>query len=75
MTNPDSDIDYYRYDEAEEEMSREEAIEELMEEGYSEDEAIRMLGDYDPDEYGDYDHDDDIPEVEDIPDWDDEDSE
>lgn len=42
----------------------EEMVAELMEEGYPEDEARRMVGEYDPTEY--YEHDDDIPEMEDF---------
>jgi hypothetical protein len=41
-------------------------IKELMSEGYSEDEARRMAGDYDPDEFSDIDGDD--WETDDIPD-------
>jgi hypothetical protein len=71
MTYPDNDIDYYDNDQ--DEMSHDEAIEMLMEEGYSEEEAERMIGDhYDPDEYEVYEHDDDIPEMADIVDWADE---
>jgi len=39
------------YDDTTDEMTREEAIAELMAEGYSRDEAIRMIGDYEADEY------------------------
>jgi hypothetical protein len=39
------------YDDATEEITREEAIRELMDEGYSRDEATRMIGDYEADEY------------------------
>jgi uncharacterized protein YoaH (UPF0181 family) len=39
------------YDDATEEITREEAIRELMAEGYSRDEATRMIGDYEADEY------------------------
>jgi hypothetical protein len=39
------------YDDTTDEMTREEAIRELMDEGYSRDEAIRMIGDYEADEY------------------------
>ena len=59
---PDNDIEYY--DDELSDLSREDAIAELMNEGYSEEEAIRMIGDYDPEEY--YEHDDDIPEMEDF---------
>ena len=45
MTNPNS------YDDTTDEITREEAIAELMAEGYTRDEATRMIGDYDPDEY------------------------
>lgn len=62
MTN-----DHYTYDD-DIEMTRMEAIHSLMAEGYSEDEALRMIGEYDPEEY--YEHDDDIPEMEDFPDAD-----
>jgi len=61
------DIDPYydntddQYDNTIEEMTDEEAIEELMAEGYSEAEARRMIGEYDADD--DYtEHDDDIPD-------------
>jgi hypothetical protein len=39
------------YDDTTEDMTREEAIRELMDEGYSRDEATRMIGDYEADEY------------------------
>ena len=64
------DIDPYydnaddQYDNTIEEMTDEEAIEELMSEGYSEAEARRMLGEYDADDYTE--HDDDIPEMSDF---------
>ena len=45
MNNPNA------YDDTTDDMTREEAIAELMEEGYSRDEATRMIGDYDPEEY------------------------
>jgi hypothetical protein len=45
MSNPNA------YDDTTDDMTREEAIAELMEEGYTRDEATRMIGDYDPDEY------------------------
>jgi hypothetical protein len=53
-----------QYDHAIEEMTDEEAIEELMDEGYTEAEARRMIGEYDVDDYTD--HDDDIPEMSDF---------
>ena len=57
--------DYDRYDNTLEDLTDEEAIEELMSEGYSEAEARRMLGEYDADD--DYtEHDDDIPEMSDF---------
>ena len=62
MTNYNDDD--LAYDNSVEELTDEEAIEELMEEGYTEEEARRMLGDYDPDDYTD--HDDDIPEMSDF---------
>ena len=67
MTNYDpNDYDNeLAYDSSVDDLTDEEAIEELMEEGYTEAEARRMLGDYDADDtvYG---HDDDIPEMDDI---------
>jgi hypothetical protein len=39
------------YDDVTEDITREEAIRELMDEGYSRDEATRMIGDYEADEY------------------------
>jgi len=63
------------YDSMIDDLTDEEAIAELMEEGYSEEEARRMLGDYDSDETY-YDHDDDIPDMDDFRDFvDDEDFE
>lgn len=62
MAYPDNDIEYY--DDELSDLSREDAIAELMNEGYSEEEATRMIGDYDPEEY--HEHDDDIPEMEDF---------
>lgn len=62
MTNYNDDD--LAYDNSVDELTDEEAIEELMEEGYTEAEARRMLGDYDPDDYTD--HDDDIPEMSDF---------
>jgi hypothetical protein len=44
-------MDHTPYDDTTDEMTREEAIAELMAEGYSRDEAIRMIGDYDAEEY------------------------
>jgi hypothetical protein len=44
-------MDHTPYDDATEEITREEAIRELMDEGYSRDEATRMIGDYEADEY------------------------
>jgi hypothetical protein len=44
-------MDINPYDDTTDEMTREEAIRELMDEGYSRDEATRMIGDYNPDEY------------------------
>ena len=46
------DNDTHTYDD-EVEMTREEAIKELMGEGYSRDEATRMIGDYEADEWDD----------------------
>jgi uncharacterized protein YoaH (UPF0181 family) len=51
------------YDEADL-FDADEMVDELMAEGYSEEEALRMIGDYDPDEYRE--HDDDIPEMDDF---------
>lgn len=45
----DNDTQYTYDDEVE--MTREEAIKELMIEGYSRDEATRMIGDYEADEW------------------------
>ena len=53
------------YDSSVDDLTDEEAIAELMEEGYSEEEARRMLGEYESDETY-YDHDDDIPDMGDI---------
>lgn len=71
---PEYDTDL-PYDSMIDDLTDEEAIAELMEEGYSEAEARRMLGDYDPD--NDYtEHDDDIPDMDDFRDFvDDEDFE
>ena len=56
--------DYDRYDNSVDDLTDEEAIEELMSEGYTEEEARRMMGEYDADDYTD--HDDDIPEMDDF---------
>lgn len=53
------------YDSMIDDLTDEEAVAELMEEGYSEEEARRMLGEYDSDETY-YDHDDDIPDMDDF---------
>ena len=53
------------YDSMIDDLTDEEAIAELMEEGYSEEEARRMAGDYDADEYYGFDDDSDR----DIPDF------
>lgn len=45
MTNPNA------YDDSIDDLTREEAIAELMAEGYTRDEATRMIGDYNPDEF------------------------
>jgi hypothetical protein len=60
MTN---DTDHIPYDESDL-FDTDEAIAELMQEGYSETEARRMVGEYDPDDYRE--HDDDIPEMDDF---------
>ena len=65
----DIDNDYdntdEQYDSTVEEISDEEAIAELVEEGYTEAEARRMIGEYDADD--DFrEHDDDIPDMEDF---------
>ncbi len=44
-------MDTNPYDDTTDEMTRDEAIAELMAEGYTRDEATRMIGDYDPDKY------------------------
>jgi len=65
MDNNTYDNTDEQYDSTLEEMTDEEAIEELVAEGYSEEEARRMLGIYDSDD--DYtEHDDDIPDMGDI---------
>ena len=70
MNTPyDIDGDYDNNDDPspfiESDITHEQAIEELEAEGYSRDEAERMLGEYDPDEY--YGFDDDIDR--DVPDF------
>lgn len=60
----DYDNDDFAYDSSVDELTDEEAIAELVEEGYTEEEARRMMGDYDHDEY--HEHDDDIPDTADI---------
>jgi len=68
MTNPDNNLDNDNYDgdllPYDSSYDVEEFVAELMEEGYSEEEARRMAGDYDADEYYgiDEDHDRDIPD-------------
>jgi hypothetical protein len=59
--NYDIDLDL-AYDSSIEDLTDEEAIEELVAEGYSEAEARRMLGEYDADDEF-REHDDDIPEM------------
>lgn len=59
MNNPD----HIPYDDSDL-FDTNDAIIDLMSEGYSREEATRMVGEYDPDEY--YEHDDDIPEMEDF---------
>jgi len=72
--NPEYENDI-PYDSMIDDLTDEEAVMELMEEGYSEEEARRMLGDYESDETY-YDHDDDIPDMDDFRDFvDDEDFE
>ena len=56
--------DYDRYDNSVDDLTDEEAIEELMSEGYTEEEARRMMGEYDADDYTE--QDDDIPEMDDF---------
>lgn len=47
-----NDLDPIAYDDDhEDDLTPEEAIEMLMADGYSHDEAVRMVGLYDPDEY------------------------
>lgn len=71
MNNPhDIDNDYdnndHGYDSCLDDVTEEEAIAELVEDGYSEEEAKRMVGLYDSDEdeycYGDDDLDRDVPD-------------
>jgi hypothetical protein len=68
MTNPDNNLDNDNYDgdllPYDSSYDVEEFVAELMEEGYSEEEARRMAGDYDADEYYglDEDNDRDIPD-------------
>jgi hypothetical protein len=59
--NYDNDLDL-AYDSSVDDLTDEEAIEELVAEGYSEAEARRMLGEYDADDEF-REHDDDIPEM------------
>ena len=68
MNNHDIDNDYdndedYAYDPAMDDMTDDEAVTMLIEEGYSEDEAKRMIGLYDDEDYRE--HDDDIPDHDD----------
>lgn len=73
MTNREYNFDFTDHIPYDETFDAEDFIEELMEEGYTQEEAERMAGEYDPDEY--FDQDDDIPEIEDFEDFvDDEDS-
>ncbi len=63
-STPDNSFDNrIPYDEADV-FDVDEMMDELMAEGYSEEEALRMIGDYDPDDYRE--HDDDIPDMEDF---------
>lgn len=69
MNNHDIDNDYdnddFAYDACLDDITEEEAIAELVEEGYTEEEAKRMIGEYDADEefcYGDDDLDRDVPD-------------
>ena len=67
MNDPTNDIDLILpFDDHDlDGMSVSEAIDQLIEEGYTEEEAKRMVGDYDPDDdycYGDDDLDRDIPD-------------
>lgn len=62
----DNDNDEYAYDSCLDDVTEEEAIAELVEDGYSEEEAKRMVGLYESDEdeycYGDDDLDRDVPD-------------
>ena len=68
MTNDydPNDDDNLLYDDTLDEMTDDEAIELLVAEGYSQEEAERMVGLYDPDDddtcYGDDDLDRDVPD-------------
>ena len=63
MNEPTNDNEDFAYDSCLDELTEQEAIAELMEEGYSEEEAKRMIGDYDADEYCyDDDTDRDVPD-------------
>ena len=63
-STPDNSFDNrIPYDEADV-FDVDEMMDELMAEGYTEEEALRMIGDYDPDDYRE--HDDDIPDMEDF---------
>lgn len=62
-SNPDNSYNRIPYDEADL-FDTEEMVAELVGDGYTEEEARRMVGDYDPDDYRE--HDDDIPEMEDF---------
>ena len=63
MNNPD----YIPYDESDL-YDTNDAIVELMNEGYSRDEALRMMGEYDADEYegSEVDLDRDVPDMDDF---------
>lgn len=69
MTNPDNNLDNDNYDgdllPYDSSYDVEEFVAELMEEGYSEEEARRMAGEYDADEYYGFDDDNDR----DVPDF------
>lgn len=70
MTNRDYNFDsndpvMFPYDDT---FDADEFVAELMEEGYTQEEAERMAGEYDPEEY--WEQDDDIPEMEDFEDFD-----
>ena len=68
MTNRDYNFDFSDHIPYDETFDSDEFVAELMEEGYTQEEAERMAGEYDPDAY--FDQDDDIPEIEDFPDFD-----